>query len=102
MLTEPERIESQFLGPFSHGQDFLVILLVGPTDLGGIVAEHENAKFHNHSSFVPRGLFVVMSSKCQTTVLTLRQKKYLHRNPIISPGLLSFNNWLEDTLKLSR
>src|SRR5262245_66346209 len=62
MLAEPEGIESQFLGPFSHGQNFLVILLVGPTDLGGIVAEYENAKFHKDSSFVTGGLSLAMIS----------------------------------------
>src|SRR5215510_9421906 len=62
MLAEPEGIESQFLGPFSHSQNFLVVLLVGPTDLRGIIAEYENAKFHKDNSFVPGGLSLAMIS----------------------------------------
>src|SRR5262245_15123105 len=62
MLAEPEGIESQFLRPFTHRQNFLVVLLVGPTDLGGIIAEYENAKFHKDSSFVPGILSLAMIS----------------------------------------
>jgi hypothetical protein len=60
MLAEPEGIEPQFLCPLSHGQNFRVILLVGPTDLGGIIAEYENAKFHKTGSFFRGGLWPAM------------------------------------------
>src|SRR5262249_25901106 len=63
MLAEPEGIESQFLGPFSHSQNFLVVLLVGPTDLGGIFAEYKKAKILKKSFFFPGGLLLAITLK---------------------------------------
>jgi hypothetical protein len=52
MLPKPEGIESQLLGPFGHGQNFLVIFLIRTTDVRGVVAENEYAELHERGSFL--------------------------------------------------
>ena len=84
MLAEPEGVESQLLGPLRHGQNFFVIFLVGTTDLRGIIAEYENAKFHTNRSFVAGRPYPLSRDferhRCrQMTVLILRRKKYPHQ-----------------------